>query len=72
MIVDRNALWRIRLAAERLHHRLGDWQPTSGAIASAECLEPGCNMGVSVDLHAYPSARGSAVTFECPTGREKQ
>ena len=65
MILDRNALPRIRMAAERLGHRLTPFAATSPTRASAECTRPGCNMGVSVDMEDYPSAAGAAVTYAC-------
>jgi hypothetical protein len=65
MIIDRNALPRIRMAADRLGHVLGPFRATTGTLASAECTRPGCNMGLSVDLHGYPSASGAAVTYAC-------
>jgi hypothetical protein len=55
--------FRIRNAAARLGHELSEWAATAPDMASAECIRPGCGMGVSL---APAGACGSAVTFRCP------
>lgn len=63
--MNAEAFWRIRAAAARLWHTLGHYRVTKPGLASAECCNPGCNMGLSVDLFGYPNAKGAAVTHAC-------
>lgn len=56
-------LFRVRNAAARLGHQLSEWSATAPDRASAECVRPGCGMGVSL---TPAGAAGSAVTFTCP------
>ncbi len=56
-------------AALRLALSLGHWfercdmlSPTHG---SAECVHPGCNMGLTLDAEHKPPIHGSAATFPC-------
>lgn len=53
-----------RFMARELGHFLGLFDPCGERAASAECIHPGCNMGVSIHLDG-PVIDGAAVFYRC-------
>ena len=54
--------------ARLLGHRLGAVSVTR-AGASAECCNPGCNLGLTIDPDHSPVMHGAAVTYTCAAPR---
>jgi hypothetical protein len=54
--------------ARLLGHLLGAVSVTR-AGASAECIRPGCNMGLTIDPDHRPAIHGAAVTYTCAAAR---
>jgi hypothetical protein len=51
-----------------LGHTLGGFEVTP-AGASAECIRPGCNLGLTIDPDHRPAIHGAAVTYTCAAPR---
>ena len=56
------------MAAECYGHKLGRFETCGDHQASADCIRPGCNMGLTVDMavpgYAY-AVLGSCVALPC-------